>query len=308
SGYYSGGKKNGKFIYYYPDQSVKLVSHYTNDKRTGTWTSYHENGKVKKSIEYSDGKERLVKYCDKEGKDILNNLNGKYRSELFYNRYFDTCSDTAIGRSERFLVSGRLKDGYKNGSWVIKKFIKTIRLIGNNYPKTKYYAAKAYNLNFQNGSFVDGWQINFKNKKGIDCDTLTYLMTEPAKIAITESLIFEPQQGIRPNYVIKALEALQQKSIIKSEIESESELNNFFVSNYNHFVQNCSDTMRINIELKYEDNGKVRVVSVKPRISGGFETEVYRVVDLISRVKRHSPNGYTLNYRIRCIEEQEFMK
>jgi antitoxin component YwqK of YwqJK toxin-antitoxin module len=309
-GRYSKGIKNGQFIYYYPNQSVKLITTYTDNKRSGTWMSFYENGQIEKVVEYKEGKEILIKYNNKEGKSFLKDLTGKYSIETFYNYYFNAFSQSSLDdRSDRYLVTGKLENGFKTGLWTIKHYVPTSTRVGDGNWNTYYSSIKAFQLKFENGNFIKGWQYlsgNLRTK--IDFDTLTYLIPEPEKIKITESIFNEPGQLIKQNYLIKAVIASQQKSTKQVLIESETELKDFFYSNYSHYAQNCSDTIRMTIGLKFDDQGKISVSSISPHIGTGFEKEVYRVIGLISKVKIHSQSIYILNYRVLCVDELDFKK
>lgn len=54
SEFFSSGKKDGKWQYWYPDGQLKEVRHYTNDIEDSTHVIYYENGLVKEIGSYGE--------------------------------------------------------------------------------------------------------------------------------------------------------------------------------------------------------------------------------------------------------------
>ena len=311
-GNYNSGKKNGQFIYYYPNQSVKFISNYSDNNRTGIWTSYFDNGQINKVVEYTNGEERLLEYYKENGKNVLKKLSGKYYLTFFLNPNFASFSESPSNdQTDKYNITGKLKNGYKNGLWEIKRYIKTSTRVGEGDWHTNYVPDDKFLLNFKNGTLINSRQYLQNNtlfRFIFNYDTLTYLIPEPEKIQITESLFRETGQKIKQNYVIKAIVDENRKSLKKVVIEDETELKDFFDMNFSRYVTNCSDTLKLKIILVYNDQGNISVESINPHIGSGIEKEVYRVIDMISEVKTRSKSSYLLNFRIRCIEELDYKK
>jgi antitoxin component YwqK of YwqJK toxin-antitoxin module len=305
-GKYNKGKKEGQFIYYYPNHEVRLITNYSNHKRSGVWTSFYENGLKDKVVEYIDGKEKLIESNDQNGNMILKNLTGKYSFDLVYNYSFPAFSQVHLDQqSGKYIISGKFSKGSKTGKWEIKKDDKISFKVNNDW-ETSNVVSRAFQFKYKNGILIKGWEYKFNSKSEINIDTLTYLIPEPEKIKITESLFCEPGQMIRQNYVIKAMLDLKAKSTLPVELEDETEFKDFFDLNFSKYIMDCSKSIWLTINLKYDENGSISVNSINPRASPVLEKEVYRIVALISKIKNHSPSNLVFSYRIHCLDELDY--
>jgi antitoxin component YwqK of YwqJK toxin-antitoxin module len=50
--YYSKGMREGHSLTFYPNGNIRYMGEYRDDKKTGTWTFYDENGKVTSEEKY----------------------------------------------------------------------------------------------------------------------------------------------------------------------------------------------------------------------------------------------------------------
>lgn len=57
TGFYENGIKNGLFVWFYPDGSVKRRGNYLNNNRDGIWEFFNEQGERIITIEYNEGEE-----------------------------------------------------------------------------------------------------------------------------------------------------------------------------------------------------------------------------------------------------------
>ena len=309
TGRYNKGKKDGQFVYYYPDQVVKLISNYSENKRSGVWSLFYENGVKNKVVEYEDGKERLIEFNDQNGKSILKNLTGRYTFDFFYDNHYEVFSqDTPQQTSKTYNISGTLLNGLKHGTWVIMRHDQSSSRIGNGDWHTKISKKKEFQFKYKNGILTQGLEYKSESKFSIAYDSLTYFILEPEKIKITESIFSEPGQMIRHNYVIKAILDLESKSRKAIELDKESELITFFSENFSVYAGDCSQSILLTINVKYDESGRVNVNSISPKTTKGFEKEVYRIVSLISKVKNHSPFLFTFSFKTPCMDELDYKK
>jgi hypothetical protein len=187
--------------------------------------------------------------------------------------------------------------------------MKVINRTGENNWITNEIPEVMLKIKFNDGNFTEGQYYSHNGeKRTLLSDTLTCFILEPGKIPVTEGLITEAGQLIEHNYVIKAVldkENRDKKDIV---LDHESDIVDFFNSNFSVYTKNCADTLRMTINLKFDDEGKVQVNSVNPKVSSSFVKEVYRVINKISKVKIHSGNDYSINYRIQCLSELDFKK
>ena len=55
-GSYKNGKKDGAWVYYYPNGQVYYKGNYKNNKREGKWVYYYPNGQVHYKGNYKNNK------------------------------------------------------------------------------------------------------------------------------------------------------------------------------------------------------------------------------------------------------------
>lgn len=309
TGHYNKGKKEGQFIYYYPDQVVKLITNYSENKRSGVWSLFYENGLKNKVVEYKDGNERLIEFNDQNGNSILKNLTGRYSFDLYYDNHYDVFwQDTPQETSKKYNISGTLLNGVKHGTWEIIRHDQSSNRIGDGDWHAKISKHKEFQFKYKNGILAQGLEYKAESKFSITHDSLTYLILEPEKIKITESIFSEPGQMIRHNYVIKAIVDLNSKSQKAIELDKESELITFFSEKFSLYAVDCSQSILLTINVNYDESGRVIVNSISPKTTKGYEKEVYRIVSLISKVKNHSPFLFTFSFKIPCMDELDYKK
>lgn len=306
TGRYSDGSRNGDFVYYYTDNSIKLISCYKDNRRTGTWTSYYPNGQVRISVDYSQG-ERVIGYYDEQGNSLLKNLSGKFSSSFFYNYQYRCFSDSSLdGISQKFLAEGNLKSGFRDGTWILKKIITVSSRKDDGTWNEEETPETMYSFRYKAGKLMKGLYYSSEGKvQQTSSDTLIWLINEPAKISITESLLTSPNRYIRQNYIINAIEAKERKLNVNSEVVNEKGIPQFFESNFSIFAGDCSDTLSMEIILKYDNENNVSVSSISPLINKAFEDEVKRIAGLIFKVGTHSSQEYHFTYRVKCLSKAE---
>jgi antitoxin component YwqK of YwqJK toxin-antitoxin module len=309
TGKYLKGLKEGEFVFYYPNNSIKLIASYKNNMRSGLWTEYLENGDVSKEILYDNDKEKLLTYTDDKGVSKLKNGNCKFSMIFYFSPYFESYAliDTSES-SIKHIIKGTIENGVKNGLWTLYEYNKIGSTSGNGWI-TKLEPRKICSVKYKNGEFLSGTYF-FQNglKKDIVSDIFTYLILEPDKIQRTESFFLEPGQLIKQNYLIKALQKDQKLFESTTNLEDESEIIDFFKSNYSETVKNCVDTFRINISLKIDLLGKVMVNSINPKIPSAFEKEVKRVISKIEKVNHFNNSNVDFVYRVWCTDELDYKK
>jgi antitoxin component YwqK of YwqJK toxin-antitoxin module len=116
---YSGGKKQGLSVKFYPDSTIAEKLTYSADIKHGEWLKYHPNGSLHLRTGFNYGK-----------------LNGRFEA------FFDN------GKPE---VTGQYKDDQKDGLWVIYK------KDGNIKFKTEYNSGIAQNryIDIYESDYID---------------------------------------------------------------------------------------------------------------------------------------------------------
>jgi hypothetical protein len=163
-----------------------------------------------------------------------------------------------------------------------------------------------YSFRYKAGRLTSGLHYSPGQKvQQASSDTLIWLINEPVKISVTESLLTSPNRYIRQNYIINAIEAKEGKLNVNSEVINEKSIPQFFESNFSVFARNCSDTVSMEIILKYDNENNVSISSISPSINKAFENEAKRIVGLIFKVGAHSAPEYHFTYRVKCLSQAE---
>lgn len=112
-GSYSNNKREGSFIFYYPNRKTRSSGVYKSNKRTGVWEYYYKNGNLKQKIIFPDSENRLdfivVDFYNIEGKQMIANGTGKWINDSI---------PTVNGLCR---LKGSFQDSLKHGQWVLKR-------------------------------------------------------------------------------------------------------------------------------------------------------------------------------------------
>ncbi len=131
-GHYVLGKKDGVFLYYYPDGTLRRELAFRKDVPAGTWKFYDERGELYRKIR----------------------MHGKDDFSVIYNRYFQEEFGVQKGfgnwlklfikrdKSGVLFVTGRFKDGKMDGTWEIRQNGQLI--IEEKYKKGKHKRTYLY--------------------------------------------------------------------------------------------------------------------------------------------------------------------
>jgi antitoxin component YwqK of YwqJK toxin-antitoxin module len=293
TGQYENGVKEGDFLYYDQNHNIMLKSSYDHNNRSGIWTEYYSNGKIKREVNYENGKEKLIALNDETGKNKIKEGNQRFSYDYYYNSHYDSYSEDKLDSlTNKCHLKGKLVNGYKDGTWILQTEYRTIC-------KAKY----------DNGKFLNGEYFLFYDMKTpIESDIFTYLIIEPGKIKITESFFKEAGQMIRLNYVLKALQASEKQPDETVELINESDLIDYFKTQYSIYVKSCTDTFRITLKLDVDNLGKLTIDTITPNIPTSMTKEAYRVINSISNLKMLRNKKLSINYRVLCLDELDFKK
>lgn len=291
-GKYLNGIKEGDFIYYYPDQTVRLSSSYVNNIRSGRWIEFYQNGQVHKEVEYDNGKEKLIRYNNSNGESNLKNQSGRFKMSYYYDSHFDVFSSRKLDpENKSYVLSGNIKNGYKDGKWTLKCGLK-----------------KVCQMNYKEGNFIQGKYFINNTKLNIKEDIFSSLILEPEKLEITAKLCAESGQLIKENYLIRYIRQAQDRKQRKIEFQNEESFINFFESQYAVYVKNWADTFRIKVNLKIDPDGRVSITSISPNVTGGHNKEIERLVNAVQRIKSPTKDNIEINHRVVCLEELSYKK
>ncbi|MDD2799058.1 MAG: hypothetical protein PHV20_10730 [Bacteroidales bacterium] len=309
TGKYLNGLKEGEFIYYYPNRSIRLRSEYSKNNRVGTWTEFFENGQIFKEVCYDDNKEKLTKYFDKRGKSILKKETGKYSFIYYLNPQFSSYSTEIYDdNSIKYILKGKLENGLKNGKWTVMEYRKFF-YEKSNKSITKEIPEIFCELNYRNGLFIKG-TYHFQDglKQNILTDVFTYLMLEPEKIIITEAFHLEPGQLIKENNLLRAMQNANKYSDKQINLKDTTDIIEYFDAGFTLYVKDCSDTFSFNLSLKINESNIVEIDSITPKLSPSFEKEVNKIIHAMPKIDNCPTKNFNFDYRVLCVDELDYKK
>lgn len=126
--------RNGTFYLVYPNNKFQTIGKYVHNKKEGVWLDYYSDGSMKDSMNYQDGHQvgiSLSWYGNGAGEDSMNveeNGNGVYVS------WFDNGQPSSAGRYTAFTSRhGKWQYFHKNGK------LSAIELYDHDTLKSKQY-------------------------------------------------------------------------------------------------------------------------------------------------------------------------
>jgi antitoxin component YwqK of YwqJK toxin-antitoxin module len=126
-GRYEMGSKSGQFTFYYLNGQTESSGLYADNKRTGKWETYHENGKLHKLTEYTNSNSYLLHALwDSLGNQLVNEGNGVWTET---NRNADN--------NRLILVEGKVEKGLRDGKWRVL-YTNGEMLLEEHYVKGKF--------------------------------------------------------------------------------------------------------------------------------------------------------------------------
>jgi antitoxin component YwqK of YwqJK toxin-antitoxin module len=103
-GSYLLDENDGDWEYYHSNGHVLSEGRYLRGKQIGIWTDWTDAGKKKVEFDYgASGKERIINMWNEQGKQVITNGSGQYKS------YYD--------ENGTVLEAGPIRDGYRSGNW-----------------------------------------------------------------------------------------------------------------------------------------------------------------------------------------------
>lgn len=102
------GKKDGIFIFYYPNGKVQSQGHYHDNFMKGEWEYFNKNGEPKMRVEYDgDGINfTVLEFRDSTGKMLTKDATGEFFMPMRYKNDFLDC-----------ILQGQFRNGKRHGNW-----------------------------------------------------------------------------------------------------------------------------------------------------------------------------------------------
>ncbi len=103
------GQKDGEFSWYYDNGQIHSIGPFIDDKLSGRWVYNLYNGQLFQVIEFRDGLFDVKEYYSTSGKPILKNGTGLWEKDIYEGSVYK-------------VLTGKLKNGKRDGKWVLRYF------------------------------------------------------------------------------------------------------------------------------------------------------------------------------------------
>lgn len=265
-GFYKDGKKDGEFIFYYPDGNIKLIANFAVNERDGTWKEFYPNGILKLEVRYIDNIELLIHMNDENGNSILHGNKVKFKQK-------------------GLTMDGQVLDQCRQGKWKIRS--------------EELGLAK---LKYDRGKLVKGSLA----KDGIETDVFYNgafpLINDPTKFYTTESLIFEPGAIIKNNYILESIHKNKYLGADKLTIDTKEEFEIFI--NEELELTNTKEESVVKIIFTIADSKPIRCTT-QPKISNHSLNDLKLIIGMIDKLDFISQGIIEMDYKIE-LEERQF--
>ncbi|HHP7242861.1 MAG TPA: toxin-antitoxin system YwqK family antitoxin [Cyclobacteriaceae bacterium] len=155
-GQYLDGKRDGNFLSYYADGSVKGSFNYKNDIRIGEWTYWYPDGKKYKTIEFKHNKPRVIDLWSIKGKKLVKDGKGKFNDTL----------QLAESANAKVLIRGKVKNGMPHGKWTVVNTDKGSKICDEFFKNGRFIYGVSYSKMFGSSEYKNQEfckLINFNN-------------------------------------------------------------------------------------------------------------------------------------------------
>lgn len=144
SGFYSNGKKQGEFHFFYDNGNEKARGSFDNDSEIGEWIYFYINGSIKQKVLFMKGERpefKLSEYFNESGNQLLKDGTGSWESEPTRGGLFDSESLKVI--------RGEYKNYKLHGNWIMTRLSDGKIMISEKFKNGDFISCKVYN------SFMD---------------------------------------------------------------------------------------------------------------------------------------------------------
>lgn len=134
-GRYINGVKDGDFELYYNNGRPQLKAKYTAGRPVGLWNYFHKNGKLERTLMFTESDTLLITLADSTGRVVVRDGNGNFEGQVA----------GLQGSSGTLIAKGNIKNGKQDGLW------------------TSSYNERPYcNESFASGKLINGTYVNLK--------------------------------------------------------------------------------------------------------------------------------------------------
>ena len=156
--YSANGLKDGEFTTHYLNGNLQASGSFKNNKYDGKWQVYYEDGKPELTFEAENNIIRIINAWDADGKQTVNNGNGKYQDNI-----------------DGYYWEGKLINGKPDGNW---KFIKAYKGDYITVSSESFKNGQLYKGDSPTGSYTDSSRIVL-----VDPDLLPFTNAEKLQVS-----------------------------------------------------------------------------------------------------------------------------
>lgn len=141
--YNEAGQKNGEFTEYYLNGNLMAKGAFKNNKYTGKWETYFEDGQPKLTFEMTDSTMRIIDAWDDKHKKTVDNGNGTYEIAFFYYKW-----------------TGKIVKGRPDGTWL---YVSSRNKDEEPIRQERFYEGQFSSGKDFSGTYTDSSRIVFVN-------------------------------------------------------------------------------------------------------------------------------------------------
>lgn len=263
-GSYKNGKKEGEFIFYFPNGNIKLNATYNDGRRVSNWKEFYSNGIIKIEAEYIDNQEILLQLNDSCGHSLF-----KHNKIIF--------------KQNDFQVKGRILNNRRHGKWTINS-----NELG--------FA----NLKYKNGFLKSGVLVKHGKTIPISYEGAFPFIFEPAKFYKTENLILEPGAKIKNSPILESIYRNKYLKAKKITIKSKKHFESFIENEFEYKSSKKESIIKIIVTV--EDSKPVKCTT-QPVILEKAITDLNLIVGVINKLDFISHGTFEMDYKVKTSEE-----
>lgn len=273
--YNENGLKNGDFVSYYLNGNLQSKGSFKNNKFSGRWDLFFDDGKPKLSFEANGNDIKIIDAWDAQGKKTVDNGNGNYRADL-----------------GGLYWAGKLENGKPDGKW---KAIRT-----EDRTNTELATESFKNGVFQKGGGMGGDYKDASRIMLVSETTLPFVNAEKMRISSV------PCDGVKKKHIVNA-QYHDGFNAFSEEIKR-------LVSPYLSKVDLRPYDTEVTFNGEISEKGYVSINNYTPglddKIASGLERELRRLPSLEPALVDGKPvaqkftitfkfrqGGYSFNYR-----------
>jgi TonB family protein len=275
SGHYNSDRREGEFIFNYPNGSTKSKGKYNDNQRLGNWEFYYDNGKLKQKATFKDNSETnlfsIDEFYDRDGNQLIKNGTGAWLN--------DSIVSNSLEDSGLFRLTGQFKDSLRTGIWKLIRISDNKLIHSEQFRKGRFLEATVWEPMFNSYGTTSFEFLNLYPDENLDklkkaerfvLDTTSY----PSNLINADvSTILRAVTG--KNYYTKNRRA--------GYLYGDQNLLDFIGTNIKYPISALQNkiTGKVYIKVVIDSLGKTKEVSVFKGVNKDLDAEALRVIKSI---------------------------